>query len=261
MLFSKVFKGRMQNIIHGNKESLQKITKESLIKKYNEIYVAENCTISIITSIESNKVLKCLEEKFASMKKGNSLLYPKREILSGEKITLNNEKGNTATVFVSVDLHGLSKEEKYSMYILDYILGIGTNSILYDNLRTNKALVYDVETEIRFDSGVEVYLINAMTSKQHGEDVAIEIERVLNNIKSYISDISEEEIKHYVKKVEMSKKIRWERKIQKAKDLSAEDIMFSKDSCLVNSDIEVVNKKILFKLCDRIKNYSILINN
>ena len=170
ILFSKIFNGRLQNIIHGSKESLQKITRENVIKKYSDIYVAENCTISVVTSIESNIILRCLEENFASMKKGNSFSYPKREILSGEKITVNNENSNTATVFASVDLHGLSKEEKYCMCILDYILGIGTNSILYDRLRTTKALVYDVETEIRFDSGVEIYLINAMTSKDKGEN-------------------------------------------------------------------------------------------
>lgn len=261
VLFSKVFNGRLQNIIHGNKESLKKITRESVIKKYNDIYVAENCTISIVTSIESNMILKCLEENFASMKKGKCFLYPKREILSGEKITVSNENSNTATVFVSIDLHGLSKEEKYCMYILDYILGRGTNSILYDRLRTDKALVYDVETEIRFDSGVEIYLINAMTSKDQGENVASEVEEILNNLKSYISDISEEEIRHYIKKVKMGKTIRWERKIQKAKDLSAEDIMFSEENQLVNYEIKILNKELLFKLCDRIKNYSILINN
>lgn len=261
VLFSKVFNGRLQNIIHGNKESLKKITRESVIKKYNDIYVAENCTISIVTSIESNMILKCLEENFASMKKGHSFLYPKREMLSGEKFTVENENSNTSTVFVSVDLHGLSKEEKYCMYILDYILGIGTNSILYDRLRTTKALVYDVETEIRFDSGVEIYLINAMTSKDRGINVANEVEEILNNLKSYISDISEEEIRHYIKKVKMGKTIRWERKIQKAKDLSAEDIMFSEENQLVNYEIKILNKELLFKLCDRIKNYSILINN
>ncbi|CDM68718.1 Zinc protease [Clostridium bornimense] len=261
ILFSKIFNGRLQNIIHGNKESLKKITRESVIKKYNDIYVAENCTISVVTSIESDIILKCLEENFAYMKKGKRFIYPEREVLSGKKITASGENSNTATVFVSIDLHGLSKEEKYCMQILDYILGIGTNSILYDRLRTDKALVYDVETEIRFDSGVEIYLINAMTSKDKGENVASEVEEILDNLKNYISDIDEEEIKHYIKKVKMSKTIRWERKIQKAKDLSAEDIMFSEENSLVDNEIEIINKKLLFKLCDRIKNYSILINN
>ena len=59
----------------------------------------------------------------------------------------------------------------------------------------------------------------------------------------------------------MGKTIRWERKIQKAKDLSAEDIMFSEENQLVNYEIKILNKELLFKLCDRIKNYSILINN
>ena len=37
VLFSQIFNGRLQNIIHGNKESLKKITRESVIKKYNEL--------------------------------------------------------------------------------------------------------------------------------------------------------------------------------------------------------------------------------
>lgn len=261
ILFSKIFNGRLQNIIHGNKGTLKNITREDVIKKYNEIYVANNCTISVVTPIESKVILERLEESFGSMKKGNKLLYPKREILSGEKIEINNEGGNTTTVFVSIDIEGLSKEEKHYMYILDYILGIGTNSILYDRLRTNKALVYDVETEIRFDSGVEVYLINAMTSKEKGKYVVSEVEEILDNIEKYVLDITEKEMNYYIKKVKMCRTIRWERKIQKAKDLSAEDIMFLEESKFIDSNIKVVNKKILSKLCDRIKNYSILINN
>lgn len=261
ILFSKIFDGRLQNIIHGTKESIKEITKENVIEKYESIYVAENCTISIVTALKSDEVLKVLEENFSSMKRGYKISYPERKVLSGNKIVVNNEKSNTATVFASVDLHGLNKEEKECMYVLDYILGNGTNSILYDRLRTTKALVYDVETEIRFDSGVEVYLVNAMTSKDQGEEVAFEVEDILSNFERYISDITEDELQHYIKKIKMNKIIRWERKIQKAKDLSAEDIMYSEENNFEGKKKELVNKELLLKLCDRIKNYSILINN
>ncbi|MBU5314694.1 insulinase family protein [Clostridium bornimense] len=261
ILFSKIFDGRLQNIIHGTKESIKEITKENVIEKYESIYVAENCTISIVTALKSDEVLKVLEENFSSMKRGYKISYPERKVLSGNKIVVNNEKSNTATVFASVDLHGLNKEEKECMYVLDYILGNGTNSILYDRLRTTKALVYDVETEIRFDSGVEVYLVNAMTSKDQGEEVAFEVEDILSNVERYISDITEDELQHYIKKIKMNKIIRWERKIQKAKDLSAEDIMYSEENNFEGKKKELVNKELLLKLCDRIKNYSILINN
>ncbi|WP_294341658.1 pitrilysin family protein [uncultured Clostridium sp.] len=261
ILFSKIFDGRLQNIIHGTKESIKEITKENVIEKYESIYVAENCTISIVTALKSDEVLKVLEENFSSMKRGYKISYPERKVLSGNKIVVNNEKSNTATVFASVDLHGLNKEEKECMYVLDYILGNGTNSILYDRLRTTKALVYDVETEIRFDSGVEVYLVNAMTSKDQGEEVAFEVEYILSNVERYISDITEDELQHYIKKIKMNKIIRWERKIQKAKDLSAEDIMYSEENNFEGKKKELVNKELLLKLCDRIKNYSILINN
>lgn len=261
ILFSKIFDGRLQNIIHGTKESIKEITKENVIEKYESIYVAENCTISIVTALKSDEVLKVLEENFSSMKRGYKISYPERKVLSGNKIIVNNEKSNTATVFASIDLHGLNKEEKECMYVLDYILGNGTNSILYDRLRTTKALVYDVETEIRFDSGVEVYLVNAMTSKDQGEEVAFEVEYILSNVERYISDITEDELQHYIKKIKMNKIIRWERKIQKAKDLSAEDIMYSEENNFEGKKKELVNKELLLKLCDRIKNYSILINN
>ena len=261
ILFSKIFDGRLQNIIHGTKESIKEITKENVIEKYESIYVAENCTISIVTALKSDEVLKVLEENFSSMKRGYKISYPERKVLSGNKIVVNNEKSNTATVFASVDLHGLNKEEKECMYVLDYILGNGTNSILYDRLRTTKALVYDVETEIRFDSGVEVYLVNAMTSKDQGEEVAFEVEYILSNVERYISDITEDELQHYIKKIKMNKIIRWERKIQKSKDLSAEDIMYSEENNFEGKKKELVNKELLLKLCDRIKNYSILINN
>ena len=261
ILFSKIFDGRLQNIIHGTKESIKEITKENVIEKYESIYVAENCTISIVTALKSDEVLKVLEENFSSMKRGYKISYPERKVLSGNKIVVNNEKSNTATVFASIDLHGLNKEEKECMYVLDYILGNGTNSILYDRLRTTKALVYDVETEIRFDSGVEVYLVNAMTSKDQGEEVAFEVEYILSNVERYISDITEDELQHYIKKIKMNKIIRWERKIQKAKDLSAEDIMYSEENNFEGKKKELVNKELLLKLCDRIKNYSILINN
>ena len=261
ILFSKIFDGRLQNIIHGTKESIKEITKENVIEKYESIYVAENCTISIVTALKSDEVLKVLEENFSSMKRGYKISYPERKVLSGNKIIVNNEKSNTATVFASIDLHGLNKEEKECMYVLDYILGNGTNSILYDRLRTTKALVYDVETEIRFDSGVEVYLVNAMTSKDQGEEVAFEVEDILSNVERYISDITEDELQHYIKKIKMNKIIRWERKIQKAKDLSAEDIMYSEENNFEGKKKELVNKELLLKLCDRIKNYSILINN
>ncbi len=66
------------------------------------------------------------------------------------------------------------------MRIFNSYFGEGTSSVLYDEIRTKRGLVYDIKGFLKNESGIKLYSISLGTSK---ENIELAMKLIDDNIK------------------------------------------------------------------------------
>ena len=151
-------------------------------------------------------------------------------------------------------LSQINEEELDNFKVFNEYFGEGVNSLLFNELRTKMAIVYDVLTEISYEKGIRLYKINFTTASKENAKKALK--RVIELIKDinqnkYIFD--EDMIKSLAKIKKLKELLYQEKSINIAKKLSTEAVMNIKFSQKEKyEDVLKVAKKVL-------SNYSAII--
>lgn len=191
LLFNNFKNRRIKEMIIGTEESIKNITLEELVRFYKHKYVASNCVISVVTSIDYNKVNDIIEKNFANMrvqgfhgiqlkneeehedslqeKEDNRLYYNSTN--DEEQFYIN---GEVAKIQVAYDISNLSFEEVIILKLINLWFGEGVSSLLFDKIRTKAGIAYDVGSIVKWEKGVKLFKIYLGTSKEN-IDKAIEI--------------------------------------------------------------------------------------
>ncbi len=137
----------------GQPEYLKKISREKIINLYHQYFQPQNMVISLVGNFNQTSIIKSIKQIF---NKNSNTFLPK---LPSTKINKNlknlNHQDNINQTYLSIDWFKKKKysiQERFALNAVNFILGSGTNSILYQKLRHELGLVYDINS--RF---VEMY--------------------------------------------------------------------------------------------------------
>ena len=155
---------------------------------------------------------------------------------------------------MAFSLNELSINELKLFRLFNEYFGEGINSLLFDELRTKKALVYDVLTKISNENYLNLYKITFSTAKENA-DLAIEtINRIIKNLTEIINSMEEEEIEQLVKKMKLRRYFIEEQSIRLANLLSTYDRMFG-DYKIYPAEVDfssVVKKKEIIRVVEKL---------
>ena len=259
-LFFNSFKNRrIKYPIIGRMKDLESIKLEDILKFYNKNYKPEKTNITIVTSLEFEDIKKivafyfenwklenrnksienkglvkelniegkleaCLEKQY---KKSSEEALQKQlgESLDNKKFVDYKEGINTVSVQMIFDLKDLSSEEINSFSIFNEYFGEGVNSVLYNKLRTENSLIYDVITTISRENGIKLYKINYNTSCENLDKSLEIVLNALNNIDDF-RKLNKEDITNLIKRIKMKRLLKEEKSIYLAKELSTYETMF-----------------------------------
>ena len=235
-LYYNAFKSRrMKKIIIGDKEDIEKITQESLIKFYNKYYVGSNCTVSVVTSLDFDDVKKISERTIGIMKRGNQEEYEYNYELGNSQCFNKSIEGFTgAKIQYCFDISDLNDDEIEAMRIFNAYFGEGVSCVLYDNLRTKHGYVYDVSSEVKNESGIKLFTIKASTSKDKINDVKALIDNIIKDVQCGNISINNDDIKNLYKRIIRKRNMDVERGIIMAVRLTTYNIMYGNEQKLVN---------------------------
>ena len=96
--------------------------------------------------------------------------------------------------------------------IFNVYFGEGINSVLFDKLRTQNGLVYDVLTNVANEKYIKLYKIFFNTSKEKVNKAIDIVDECIKNIDSFIKNINEKDIKDFTKSLKLK---RWFKEEQK----------------------------------------------
>lgn len=219
---------RLKYPIIGLMDHLKRITISDIKEFYEQYYIPGNLTLAIVTSLSENEVMDILNRYFGTwiIDKNVKLKDKSNEKPNAGLFKEYKENINTCKVQIIAPLNNLSNEELNAFRIFNAFFGEGVNSKLFDVLRTQNGLIYDVITKISSEKHISLYKVLFNISKDN-LDLGIELfKNCVDEIESYEKIFTKDKIEELAKSIKIKKLFREEQSIVLAKELSTYELMF-----------------------------------
>ena len=266
-LFYNIFnKRRIKNPIIGTKDSLNEITIKDIKKFYEENYFPENTSISVISSIGFEEVLKIVDKYFGFWKsklqsKNSKCKYSEYEKIDGNKIFFQKKDGvKNARIQIIFPIDMLNYKELIAFRIFNQYFGEGVNSVLFDTLRTKNSLVYDVLTKVAHENYIKMYKITFTTAKENVDKAVNLVMKLIEDINSQNVVIDNIQLNKLVKSYKLKRLFREEQSIILAKELATYDSMFGDYNIYFDElcKTEHISKKDIFESARKVLKNSVV---
>ncbi|HBL05847.1 MULTISPECIES: pitrilysin family protein [unclassified Clostridium] len=171
----------------GKEEIVKSISREDLIRYYNNHYVSNNTVITVVSSYEHEYVIELVKKYFSQWKRKKV----SKPILNFEKnkdkikIT-HRDNMEQSTIIYLYTFNDLTKKEELALRILNHKFGESSNSILFRELREDRGLAYDIYTSLDLTNNLKTLYIYAAVAP---EDVDATIETINNCIEKIKEEI------------------------------------------------------------------------
>lgn len=230
LFFNSMENRRIKYPIIGTKESLESLSLKNIEEFYNKYYCPSNCVITVISSLEFERVKDMVERQFGMWQGKVSLkevIKIETNINPKKGYFINHRKGiNSSKVQIIFPIHQLDNLEIKALRIFNQYFGEGVNSILFDTLRTKHGLVYDILTRVCHEEFIKIYKITYSTSHDNVQKSIDIIKEIIEDVKNLKNTITDEDIKLLAKSFRLKKLFAEEQSVRLAKELATYDTMF-----------------------------------
>jgi predicted Zn-dependent peptidase len=227
--FNGFTKRRIKNLIIGTEETVNSITLDDVANFYERFYAPSNCAIGVVSSLPFTEVVKAVEHYFGEWHRNfkgiNEIIYEKN--ISGV-FTEKNKGTSGAKIVYAFDIHDLNENELKSLNIFNNYFGQGTNSKLYEEIRTKNGLAYDVYSSVNNDRGINMFNIYLGISKENLNKSINIINETLSTVKNSAHKFNSDMIMDLYKNMHLRKALRLEKGVQLSKDLVCYELMYGK---------------------------------
>lgn len=262
-LFYNAFnKRRIKNLIIGTEESIRSITIKQIVKFYNKYYTPNNCVVSVISSMSLSSVTKIVEKYLCNF---NVKLEPENDQIEGikEYIYENNIPGiyyqyrddlQGAKIQYCFPVHDLNPREISALKLFNLVFGEGTSSILYDEIRTKRGLVYDIGSKIKNETGIKLFTITLGTSYENVQHTIKIINDEIEKVKELRNFFDEECILKLCKSYKLKRMLAIEKSIQISMNLCVYEIMYGDGSSIFSEfdEMENINEVEIMKVVNKV---------
>jgi predicted Zn-dependent peptidase len=156
--------------ILGNKKSVGSFKQENLLSFRNKLYTPDNLIISIAGNVDFDELASLIKERFDSLKgKKRTVSMEWPEIAS--KVDVKRKR--TEQIHLAIGFKGLSQldDRRYSLAVLDNLLGGFMSSRLFQEVREKRGLVYSIFSGIASYYSGGYFYIYAGCAKENVEKV------------------------------------------------------------------------------------------
>lgn len=174
----------------GSKESVGNITRADLLAYYNRLIVPGNLVVSIFGDINSAKVLEEVKRHLGGLKSGTvsigSFQEPKITAVREKTAALDKEQAMVMFAFLAP---ALKDDGRWSMYVLDEVLGSGLSGRLFTKVRDELGKAYTVGSSYIPGLDTGTFLLFVLTTPDKVDTVKSIIRKELDDLsRNGISD-------------------------------------------------------------------------
>ena len=172
------------------------LTRQDVVDFYNTYYKPNNALLVIVGDMTPDQARFETQRVFQYWRQGtapNFLDYPKAEVGDTSVIHLvDRPNAQQATVQVGNRAINARNPDRYALEVVNAILGGGSSSRLFVNLRENKGYTYGVYSRFAHPNDVGTFRVIGNVNKDHVGDAVTEILKELQKIRT--EPISDQEI-------------------------------------------------------------------
>lgn len=169
--------------IVGSVKSIKSVTPEGLLEFKRQHYKPHRVVISISGNITFDKADKLVEKYFVSLFKKEQPQehkYPKVVCVQNKKQYILKKKDNQQTVvYILTDFGEKSQHERAVLNLYYTILGYGMSSKFFEEIRSKRALVYNIDASCTVIGENVLSEIMFGTSNSNVSKALVEIKNIL----------------------------------------------------------------------------------
>ncbi|MBN1639221.1 MAG: insulinase family protein [Ignavibacteriales bacterium] len=178
--------------ILGKRKVVKNLNRADLLKFFNKKYCSNNFIVSACGAIEHNELVALT----------NKYIYRDFNISNGRKKVYNNyipktsiknRNSNQSYIVIGCPTYGITNKKRWEIILLSNILGEGCGSRLFQILREEMGLAYQVNSSINFFSEISAFGIYLSTHPKKVERCLDVINKELAKIRSV--KVSPDELK------------------------------------------------------------------
>lgn len=146
MLQQRIWKGHpLGFMISGRKRIVRKVSREQILDFMDTYYTGDNIVLSIAGSFDSKEILAIVEEEFGNIKPANNISILNIDKPTYHKVVVKKDK-DIEQLHVNIAFNGISymSEERYTLSVLNSILGGSVSSRLFQKIREEAGLTYSI---------------------------------------------------------------------------------------------------------------------
>lgn len=170
-LYSAAYKSHPYGMpVEGTKESVSRVTRETITEFYNRLYVPENMAVVLVGDISQDKAVSAVKKAFAGFKRKPLVekavaQEPVRTEQMRDTVHRNTKLAYLGIAFPAPSVR--NRPDVYSMDLLMSYLGLGYQSWLSTELKINQRLAIDVSSDFltQRDPGLAILIISTEPDK------------------------------------------------------------------------------------------------
>jgi len=170
----------------GRKEVVSSLTRQDVVDYLDEHYFPGNIIISVAGKFKKDQILEKIREVFSRL--NNKKKIHKESKLPTFKSGVNLINKETEQIHLCFGSRGVSyhDERRYPLLVLSSIIGGSMSSVLFQEIREKRGLVYSIFSYPQYFKNSGLFTIYAGTGLKNARDVlAIIIEKIENLKKDF----------------------------------------------------------------------------
>ncbi len=176
----------------GEKENIRSTRLEDLTGFYHSLYTSSSLIISVAGNISEKRLLRSMENILPNEKGAGCFRLPRRRPTPAARSFYRNRRIKQVYFVCGREGFGYNSEDRFSMELLNMIIGSSFSSRLFQNIREKRGLCYAIGSSTTSYGDTGEFTISFSTSRKNLHQVLDAVDHELRRIKT--GDVKKEEL-------------------------------------------------------------------
>ncbi len=153
--------------VGGSVELVEAMQRPDFVSHISEWYLPSNIVLSVAGNVTHADVVRKAEPLFSGMKPGTLPgLSPYDPSLTGPRVATDSRDIDQCTLYLGLPIFGRDDPDRFSLRIMNDVLGAGMSSRLFREVRERRGLAYSVSSGYGYLSDAGVFTISAGVNRE-----------------------------------------------------------------------------------------------
>jgi predicted Zn-dependent peptidase len=186
--------------VGGSPASVKQLDRDSMRRYWAQQYVPENTVLAVAGNVEPEQVLASATRWLADWERGPfGTWQPAVDGQQAPRVGVRFKKSEQAHISLGVPAYSADHPDRYALDVLNTVLGDGSSSRLFLELREKRALTYDVSSYVSRFSDTGAHAVVASVQPNRATETIKLIRAELDRLHEPVSEHELTKAREYMK--------------------------------------------------------------